>query len=174
MTREENLYHQLRHYFNLEYDERNKDAVVKMIKEYKEEVMVDKSIVDFSKIKISKAANPRSKYKRARPKNSKRYMIDKARYICQQFGITVEELKVNSPAEAYGKNKPLSRCYSLPRKMFCRACWDRRVTLKEIGEFLGHIDHTSVRYHIRCKTSLKRSILKFQKEHANTSFKNVA
>lgn len=132
-----------RHLFDLgEISEFNKKRMVDILQQYR----------DSNPRKVIKVVHKPAKivYVDKMVTSEKAPSLDEIqRIVCEKYGITPEQLRRNSPTEAYFPHKRRSRIFCDARYEFVKLCqqWPSWYTLKSIANYMGYIgkhSHASI------------------------------
>lgn len=123
------LVQQIAHYFNLDMTETHKKRLRYFCEEYEKKIP--------EKVRIQKV------HQVLAIKKPVRFLESIAIDICEEHQMTMEQLKMDSPSEAYSNGRKRLREYVDGRQEFCLRAFEAGHSKTAIAKFLK-MDHTSV------------------------------
>lgn len=164
MKPEDNFYNKLRHYLNLEYDERNKKRITDMLQEYLNET--PKRVI-IKKVQVSRQYINRSQ-SLGLYEERLQLLLEK---VAKDHGFSPEEVK---RSEHDGRRGPTR--LAAVRADFCIAAMllFKELSSVSVARFIGYDEHSTVLYWMRKKHLVEKIFSNLNEYQNATSIKSVA
>jgi transposase len=182
----EDVYHAIRHYLNLEYDERHKQKVVSLVEQVAGRLedsekytqlqeqydnlqaaydnLVERMRLDNKKIVRYRGYLSRNKEKAATKMEQIANSI--AEKICNNYNITMQQLRFDSPDEAYYPFKGKKAVHLLKaREEMVTVSTKCGLSYRFVSKFLGYRRHVTSKFTLQAKRKARAEIEREEKRH---------